>query len=164
MRRFFLALLTTALPFGSFAVADGVVNVYSYRQPPLVEPLFKAFTAKTGITVKMIFAEKGLLERLEQEGPLSPADVLLSSDVGRLVEAAAKGLAQPVVSDAINSKIPANLRANDNQWFGLTMRARVVYDPMTACRRLPFHTRNWPMPNGKARFAPAHLIILTVWA
>ena len=127
MRRFFLALLATALPFGSFAAADGVVNVYSYRQPPLVEPLFKAFTAKTGITVKMIFAEKGLLERLEQEGPLSPADVLLSSDVGRLVEAAAKGLAQPVVSDAINSKIPANLRANDNQWFGLTMRARVVY-------------------------------------
>ncbi len=127
MRRFFIALLATALPLGSFAAADGVVNVYSYRQPPLVEPLFKAFTAKTGISVKMIFAEKGLLERLEQEGPLSPADVLLSSDVGRLVEAAAKGLAQPVVSDAINSKIPANLRASDNQWFGLTMRARVVY-------------------------------------
>jgi iron(III) transport system substrate-binding protein len=127
MRRFFLALLLTALPFGSFAAADGVVNVYSYRQPPLVEPLFKAFTAKTGIAVKMIFAEKGLIERLEQEGPLSPADVLMSSDVGRLVEAADKGLAQPVVSDAINSKIPANLRASDNQWFGLTMRARVVY-------------------------------------
>jgi iron(III) transport system substrate-binding protein len=127
MHRFFLALLLTALPFGSFAAADGVVNVYSYRQPPLVEPLFKAFTAKTGIAVKMIFAEKGLIERLEQEGPLSPADVLMSSDVGRLVEAADKGLAQPVVSDAINSKIPANLRASDNQWFGLTMRARVVY-------------------------------------
>jgi iron(III) transport system substrate-binding protein len=127
MHRFFLALLLTALPFGSFAAADGVVNVYSYRQPPLVEPLFKAFTAKTGIAVKMIFAEKGLIERLEQEGPLSPADVLMSSDVGRLVEAADKGLAQPVVLETINSKIPANLRASDNQWFGLTMRARVVY-------------------------------------
>jgi iron(III) transport system substrate-binding protein len=127
MRRFCLALLATALPFGSIAVAEGVVNVYSYRQPPLVEPLFEAFTAKTGIAVKMIFAEKGLIERLQQEGPLSPADVLMSSDVGRLVEAADKGLAQPVVSDAINSKIPANLRASDNQWFGLTMRARVVY-------------------------------------
>jgi iron(III) transport system substrate-binding protein len=127
MRRFFLALLATSLPFGSFAAADGVVNVYSYRQPPLVEPLFKAFTAKTGIAVKMIFAEKGLIERLEQEGPLSPADVLMSSDVGRLVEAADKGLAQPVVLETINSKIPANLRASDNQWFGLTMRARVVY-------------------------------------
>lgn len=127
MRCFSLVLLATALPFGSFAAAEGVVNVYSYRQPPLVEPLFKAFTDKTGIAVKMIFAEKGLIERLEQEGPLSPADVLMSSDVGRLIEAAEKGLAQPLVSDAINRKIPANLRASDNQWFGLTMRARVIY-------------------------------------
>ncbi len=126
MRRFFLAFLLSALP-SAMAFADGVVNVYSYRQPPLVEPLFKAFTEKTGIAVRMVFAEKGLIERLEQEGPLSPADVLMSSDVGRLVEAAAKDLAQPVVSDAITSKIPANLRASDNQWFGLTMRARVVY-------------------------------------
>jgi iron(III) transport system substrate-binding protein len=101
MRRFVLALLATALPFGAMALADGVVNVYSYRQPPLVEPVFKAFTAKTGITVRMVFAEKGLIERLEQEGPLSPADVLMSSDVGRLVEAAEKGLGQPVVTDAI---------------------------------------------------------------
>jgi iron(III) transport system substrate-binding protein len=127
MRCLFAALLASVLPFGAVALADGVVNVYSYRQPPLVEPLFKAFTAKTGIDVKMVFAEKGLIERLEQEGPLSPADVLMSSDVGRLVEAAAKGLGQPVVSEAISSKIPANLRADDNQWFGLTMRARVVY-------------------------------------
>ena len=127
MRRFIAALLASVLPFGAVALADGVVNVYSYRQPPLVEPLFKAFTAKTGIDVKMVFAEKGLIERLEQEGPLSPADVLMTADVGRLVEAAAKGLGQPVVSDAISSKIPANLRADDNQWFGLTMRARVVY-------------------------------------
>lgn len=126
MRRFTLALLAFAVSTCS-AFADGTVNVYSYRQPPLVQPLFDAFTAKTGIQVKMIFAEKGLIERLEQEGPLSPADVLLSSDVGKLVEAAEKGLAQPVTSDAIISKIPANLRAADNQWFGLTMRARVVY-------------------------------------
>ncbi len=127
MRRFIAALLASVLPFGAAALADGVVNVYSYRQPPLVEPLFKAFTVKTDIDVKMVFAEKGLIERLEQEGPLSPADVLMSSDVGRLVEAAAKGLAQPVVSEAISTKVPANLRADDNQWFGLTMRARVVY-------------------------------------
>jgi iron(III) transport system substrate-binding protein len=126
-RRFALALVAVALPFCGAAFADGVVNVYSYRQPPLVQPLFDAFTAKTGIAVKMVFAEKGLIERLEQEGPLSPADVLLSSDVGKLVEATDKGLAQPVASDLISSKIPANLRAIDNQWFGLTMRARVIY-------------------------------------
>ncbi len=126
-RRSALVILAAALPLCGPAFAEGVVNVYSYRQPPLVQPLFDAFTAKTGIAVKMVFAEKGLIERLEQEGPLSPADVLLSSDVGKLVEATGKGLAQPVSSDLISSKIPVNLRATDNQWFGLTMRARVVY-------------------------------------
>lgn len=124
---FSLAILAVTLPFATTAQADGTVNVYSYRQPQLVEPLLKAFTEKTGIAVKMVFAEKGLVERLEQEGPLSPADVLLSADVGRLVDATAKGLGQALVSDAISSNVPANLRADDNQWFGLTMRARVFY-------------------------------------
>jgi iron(III) transport system substrate-binding protein len=126
-RRLCLILLATACPLVASAQADGVVNVYSYRQPQLVEPLFKAFTEKTGIEVKSVFAEKGLIERLEQEGTLSPADVLMSADAGRLVEAKDKGLAQAVTSDAITSKIPANLRDADSQWFGLTMRARVLY-------------------------------------
>jgi iron(III) transport system substrate-binding protein len=119
--------VASALPYAGSALAEGVVNVYSYRQPALVEPLFKAFTAKTGIEVRMVFAEKGLVERLEQEGDLSPADVLLSADVGRLVEASAKGLAQPVNSTSIKAAVPQALRAADDQWFGLTMRARVVY-------------------------------------
>ncbi len=109
------------------AFANGTVNVYSYRQPQLVEPLFKAFTARTGIEVKMVFAEKGLVERLEQEGPLSPADVLLSADVGKLVEATDKGLAQEVNSSMIDAAVPENLRDNGHQWFGLTQRGRVVY-------------------------------------
>ena len=121
-----LALCCAALAT-SDASAEGVVNVYSYRQPQLVEPLFKAFQEKTGIEVKMVFAEKGLIERMEQEGELSPVDVLLTADVGRLVEAADKGLAQAVTSDLITSKVPAALRDPANQWFGLTMRARVVY-------------------------------------
>jgi iron(III) transport system substrate-binding protein len=127
MRRVFalagVVFWTLALPAG----AGGVVNVYTYRQPPLVQPLFDAFTAKTGIDVKMIFAEKGLIERIEQEGALSPVDVLLSADVGRLVEAADKGLAQPVDSSLIKAAVPAALRDTQDLWFGLTMRARVIY-------------------------------------
>ena len=117
------ALLTGALP----VQAEGVVNVYSYRQPTLIDPLFQAFTKKTGIEVRSIFAESGLVERLAQEGRNSPADVLLSADVGRLVEAMGRGVAQPVVSPEISAKVPANLRDPGNLWFGLTMRARVVY-------------------------------------
>jgi iron(III) transport system substrate-binding protein len=126
-RRHILATFAAAALGVAPAFAEGVVNVYSYRQPQLVEPLFKAFTAQTGIAVRMVFAEKGLVERMEQEAALSPVDVLLSADVGRLVEATEKGLAQPLVSDAITSKIPAQLRDAGNNWFGLTMRARVVY-------------------------------------
>ena len=116
-----LAAVSTA------ARAEGVVNVYSYRQPALIDPLFEAFTRKTGITVRTVFAENGLVERLAQEGRNSPADVLLSADVGRLVEAVSRDLAQPVQSQAITGKIPATLRDAGNLWFGLTMRARVVY-------------------------------------
>jgi iron(III) transport system substrate-binding protein len=127
------SLLTTIIAAGLLAgsslvaFANGAVNVYSYRQPQLVEPLFKAFTAKTGIEVKMVFAEKGLVERLEQEGSLSPADVLLSADVGKLVEATDKGLAQVVTSATIDAAVPANLRDAGHQWFGLTQRGRVIY-------------------------------------
>jgi iron(III) transport system substrate-binding protein len=119
----FLLAICLGLP----AQAAGVVNVYSYRQPELVQPLFALFTQQTGIDVRMIYAEKGLIERLQQEGPLSPADLLLTSDVGRLVEAANKGVSQPVESPLLVSHVPADLRATDNQWFGLTMRGRVVY-------------------------------------
>jgi iron(III) transport system substrate-binding protein len=127
MLRSLLAALLCALPLCTSARAAEVVNIYSYRQPELVQPLFDAFTKQTGIDVRMVYAEKGLIERLEQEGALSPADILLTSDVGRLVEAADKGLAQALDNAAITSNIPANLRDAGNQWFGLTMRARVIY-------------------------------------
>jgi iron(III) transport system substrate-binding protein len=128
-RRFFLAAATTlaAAGFAAPAHAEGMVNVYSYRQPALIDPLFEAFTAKTGIQVRTVFAENGLVERLAQEGRNSPADLLLTADVGRLVEAAGRDLAQSVESPAITEKVPANLRDPGNLWFGLTMRARVVY-------------------------------------
>ncbi|MCA3554179.1 Fe(3+) ABC transporter substrate-binding protein [Aestuariivirga sp.] len=119
--------LAVAAGGGGAAQAAAVVNVYSYRQPELIKPLFDAFTARTGIEVKAVFADNGLVERLAQEGRNSPADLLLTADAGRLVEAAGRGLAQPVNDRAILDRVPANLRDKDNRWFGLTMRARVVY-------------------------------------
>ena len=118
-----LAVAVSSVP----ARAAGEVNVYTYRQPSLIDPLFKEFTARSGIRVRTVFAENGLVERLAQEGRNSPADVLLTADVGRLVEAANRGLGQAVTSPAILDKVPASLRDPGNLWFGLTMRARVVY-------------------------------------
>ena len=70
------------------------VNVYSYRQPYLIDPLFKKFTEETGIKVNVIFAEKGLIERMAAEGRNSPADLLLTVDVGNLMQAKEAGIGQ----------------------------------------------------------------------
>ena len=126
-RRAVIAAALGAVIFSPAASAGETVNVYSYRQPALVQPLFDAFSAATGIAVRVLFAENGLVERIAQEGQNSPADVLLTADAGRLVEAASRGVGAPVTSPAILTKIPANLRDSAGQWFGLTMRARVLY-------------------------------------
>lgn len=116
--------LTTVAP-QSFAAEE--VNVYSYRQPFLVEPMFNEFTKETGIKVNVKFAKKGLTEKLVQEGEYSPADVILTTDISRLVDLVNKEVVQPVQSDVISANIPAQYRDSDNEWFALTLRSRNVY-------------------------------------
>ena len=103
------------------------VNVYSYRQPFLIEPLLKAFTEETGIKTKVLFDDKALIERMVQEGASSPADILLTVDIGRLQAAVQSGVTQPVKSEILDANIPADFRSPDGEWFALTTRARVVY-------------------------------------
>ena len=88
------ALLTLATP----TLANDV-NVYSYRQPELVKPLFDAFTAQSGIKVNVQFLKKGLVEKLVAEGNRSPADVILTVDISRLNSVVEAGVTQPVVSE-----------------------------------------------------------------
>jgi iron(III) transport system substrate-binding protein len=109
------------------AMAAEEVNVYSYRQSFLVEPMFNEFTKETGIKVNVKFAKKGLAEKLAQEGEYSPADVILTVDISRLAELSKKGLVQPVQSDIIEANIPAQYQDTNNEWFGITTRARAVY-------------------------------------
>ncbi len=123
-------LSASALIAGMFApsvMAAEEVNVYSYRQPFLVEPMFKEFTKETGIKVNVKFAKKGLAEKLAQEGELSPADVILTTDISRLAELTNKNLVQPVDSKTIDANVPAQYRDSDDEWFALTLRARNVY-------------------------------------
>ena len=121
------ALSTLILAAGVQAADPGEVNVYSYRQPSLIEPLLQEFRQQTGIKVNVLFAEKGLIERIEAEGQNSPADLLLTVDVGNLSQAAAVGIGQPIQSESVDAAVPPAYRAEDNQWIGLTRRARVVY-------------------------------------
>lgn len=111
----------------SFLANAEDVNVYSYRQPFLVKPLFDVFTEQTGIKVNVVFAKKGMAERLAREGEHSPADVLLTTDISRLVELHEKGLLQTVKSEAVESAVPEKFQSNDDTWFALTKRVRNIY-------------------------------------
>ncbi len=116
-----------ALGFGvSTAHAQDEVNVYSYRQPFLIKPMFDGFTRETGIEVNVVFARQGLVERLEQEGRNSPADLIFTVDIGRLNDAVEAGVTQAVENETLNANIPAQYRDPDGHWFGLTTRARII--------------------------------------
>lgn len=103
------------------------VNVYTTREPGLIQPLFDAFKAKTGISVNAIFVKDGLTERVKAEGANSPADLLINVDFGKLIEAVEAGVSQPVQSDKLTAAVPEQLRDPAGHWYALSMRARVVY-------------------------------------
>ena len=109
------------------AAAQGEVNIYSYREPQLIDPLLKAFSEQTGIRTNVVYASAGLNERLAAEGQNSPADLLFTVDAGRLSEAKDAGLTQAVDLVTLQQSIPAAYRDPGNHWFGLTMRSRIVY-------------------------------------
>lgn len=121
------ALLCFAPPGVTTASASGEVNVYTYRETKLIQPLFDAFTADTGIKVNIVSASSGLEQRMKAEGANSPADVLLTVDIGRMDEAVKAEVTQPIKSDVIDEIVPPQYRDPDGHWAGISMRARVIY-------------------------------------
>lgn len=106
---------------------DRVVNLYTTREPGLVQPLVEAFTEQTGIRVYVVFLKDGLPERLAAEGERSPADLLMTVDYGNLIDLVEGGHVQAVSSPVLEAAIPAHLRADDGSWFALSLRDRVLY-------------------------------------
>ncbi|MFQ5802000.1 MAG: extracellular solute-binding protein [Candidatus Methylomirabilales bacterium] len=125
-----LALVLTALvpPTPTRAAQKaGEVVVYTARIEKLIKPMFDAFTAKTGIQVRFSTAKAAqLFERLKAEGTNTPADVFMTVDAGNLWIAEQAGLLQGFESPVIAKNIPAHLRAKDNAWVGLSVRARTI--------------------------------------
>ncbi len=121
-----IVLGATALSGTAVASAEEV-NLYSSRQPFLMKPLLEAFTKESGIKVNMVYLKKGMLERLKSEGRNSPADLILVSDIGNLHNHDKAGLLQSATSANLAANIPAQYRHPDGNWFGLTVRARVIY-------------------------------------
>lgn len=129
LRKGLLTLAATACTLTSIQIASAEeVNVYSYRKEVLVRPLLDKFTEETGIEVNLVNGKADvLLERLKSEGMNSPADILLTADVGRLVRAQNAGVLQPVTSETLLKRIPAKYRDPDGNWYGLSLRSRVIF-------------------------------------
>ena len=133
-----VALAACVLAAAGPAISAESLTLYTTREPGLIQPLIAAFSAQSKIQVNTVFVKDGLLERVKAEGARSPADVLMTVDVGNLLDLVEGGVTQPVKSGALESAIPANLRGADGQWFSLSMRARVLYAdkalPLTSFR------------------------------
>lgn len=118
------ALAMSAFSFGASAQE---VNLYTTREPKLIQPLLDEFTKDTGVKVNTVFVKDGLIERVKAEGDKSPADVLMTVDIGNLLDLVEAGVTQPIDSAVLREAVPENLRGTDNQWYALSLRDRVAY-------------------------------------
>jgi len=121
-----LAFFVFALAAAPVLAQSGEVNIYSYREPGLIQPLLDRFTEETGISTNVLFSGDGLIERAAAEGELSPVDIVLTVNIGNLTNAKALGISQPI-SPQIIAKVPEAYRDPDGHWTALSMRARVFY-------------------------------------
>ncbi|WP_130536557.1 Fe(3+) ABC transporter substrate-binding protein [Thiomicrorhabdus indica] len=121
------SLMALAVAMPMHASAQEELNVYSARKAQLIAPLLEDFSKQTGIQVNLITSKAdALLKRLESEGRRSPADVLITTDAGRLHRAKEAGVLQASISPELLKKVPASLQDKDGLWLGLTTRARVI--------------------------------------
>ncbi|MEM9785238.1 MAG: extracellular solute-binding protein [Pseudomonadota bacterium] len=119
---------TTATAIASSAAADGELNLYSSRHYDTDERLYSDFTDMTGITINRIEGNADeLIARMQAEGVNSPADVLLTVDTSRLERAKDAGVLQSIDSEMLERRIPEALQDDDNQWFGFSQRARIIF-------------------------------------
>jgi iron(III) transport system substrate-binding protein len=101
------------------------VNLYSARKEALIKPLLDKFTQQTDISVNLVTGNAdNLITRLKSEGKYSPADLLLTTDVGRLYRAKQQGLTQTITVSAAIATLPNNFRDDQGHWLGLSLRAR----------------------------------------
>lgn len=121
-----LSLFLAAATIIPTQASSASLNIYSHRQPFLIQPFLDAYTAKTGTEINVVFAKKGLAQRLQAEGENSPADLVLTVDIARLHVYADKDLLAPVSSEVLEKTVPAHLRDAQNRWFAFSKRARII--------------------------------------
>lgn len=127
MKKIITLGLALALGASATQALSSEVNVYSARKEALIKPLLDRFSDQTGIKVNLVTGKAdALLKRLTSEGTNSPADLLITTDAGRLHRAKSAGVLQPVSSEILHSAVPASYRDPEGYWHGLSVRARVI--------------------------------------
>ena len=126
MTKKYIFILLSLIILNSNSLISKEINIYSHRQPFLINPFLEAFTAETGIKTNIVYSKTGLAERLQAEGANSPADLILTVDIARLYIYRDKDLLASIDSSLLKANIPSYLRSDDNTWFGLSKRARVI--------------------------------------
>lgn len=130
--------LVASTALSTAAMAQGEVNLYSSRHYDTDERLYSDFTEATGITINRIEGNADeLIARMQAEGANSPADILLTVDTSRLERAKAAGVLQSIDCDVLEKRIPDSLQDDDNQWFGFSQRARIIFYDKTDVENPP---------------------------
>ena len=125
--KYLIVSIITLMSSNNHIFGEEIVNVYSARHYDTDDVLLKKFTKETGIKINIIEGKSdSLLTRLKQEGDLSPADIFITVDAGRLRKAEEMDLFEPITSEVINKQVPSSMRHPEGLWFGLTKRARVI--------------------------------------
>jgi iron(III) transport system substrate-binding protein len=127
------------------------VNLYTTREPGLIQPLLDAFSKANNIKVNAVFVKDGLAERVAAEGKLSPADVLMTVDLSGLVDLAEKGLTQPIKSKVLDSAVPPQLRDPNGNWYTLSLRGRVAYVSKDRVKQTTFTYEELADPKWKGK-------------
>ncbi len=122
-----MLLVIAGSPSVPVAPAADKLTVYSGRAERLIKPVLDDFTAKTGIQVELLSSgTTELVNRLKAEGSRTAADILITNDAGSLELARGAGLLRPLNMREVERAIPAQFRASDNAWVGLSGRFWVI--------------------------------------
>ncbi|MCH2168342.1 MAG: extracellular solute-binding protein [Oceanicola sp.] len=133
-----IALAASAVLSPAAAIAEGELNLYSSRHYDTDERLYSDFEEMTGITINRIEGKADeLITRMQAEGENSPADVLLTVDTSRLERAKDAGVLQSIDSDTLEATLPDYVQDEDNQWFGFSQRARILFYDKDAVENPP---------------------------
>jgi iron(III) transport system substrate-binding protein len=139
--------LIAATALSTAAYAEGEVNLYSSRHYDTDERLYSNFTDATGITINRLEGDADeLIARMSAEGANSPVDVFLTVDTVRLARAKDLGLLQSIESGVLERSVPSYLQDDDNQWFGLSQRSRILFYDKTDIQNPPLTYQDLAKP------------------